>query len=91
MVSIGYLEHLDEGNTQIEIGLVATDQTEGEEEADGDDGAEVDAAGHLDLLATIEQAGGPGEDLGHERGKGQMPCCQDDGCRVWLEVSLMEY
>lgn len=73
-----YLQHLDEGNAQIQISHVTADQTQTEHQADGDDSAEVDTARHLDRLAAVEEVGGAGQDLGHDSRKGQVPCCKDD-------------
>ena len=72
------LEHLDEGNTQVQVGLVTADQTQTEEQTDGDNGAEVYAAGHGDLLSRVEDGGKAGEELGHDGREDQMPCCQED-------------
>ena len=74
-----YLEHLDEGHTEIEVGEVAADQTQAEEKANRDDGAQIYTAGHLDRLATVEHRGIAGENLGHDRRKGQVVRGQDDG------------
>jgi hypothetical protein len=74
-----HLQHLNEGDAQIEIGLVSTDQAQTEEEADREDGAEVDLAGHLDSFASIEKSRGFRQELGHERRKNHVPCRQGDG------------
>lgn len=75
----GGLEHLDEGDTEVQVGQVAADQTQTEEDTDGHNGAQVDAARHLDSLATIEEVGVAGQDLRHDRGKGQVVGSQDHG------------
>ena len=67
-----HLEHLNEGDTEVQICQVAADQAEREEEADRDNSAQVDAASHLNSLATVEERGVPGEDLGHDCSKGEM-------------------
>lgn len=79
----GGLEHLDKGDGEVEVGQVTANQTETEEETNGDDGAEVDAASHLDILTTIEDAGPAGEGLGNDGGKDQVVGGEDDGvgCR----------
>lgn len=74
-----HLEHLNEGNTQIQVSHIAADQAQTEEETDGDDSAQVDTAGHLHGFPAIEKGGGPGEELGHERREGQVPGGQDNG------------
>lgn len=75
----GGLEHLDKGNAQVEVGHVTANQAQTEHYTDRDDSAEVDTAGHLDLLAAIEDSSGASEDLGHDSSERQMPCCEDDG------------
>ena len=72
------LEHLDEGNAEVEVGEVTADQAQAEEEADRHDGAEVNTARHLDRLAAIEQSGVPGEQLCHDGREGQVVGGQDD-------------
>lgn len=78
-----YLEHLDKGDTQVQVCLVTADQAHAEEDADGDDGSQVYASGHGHLFPRVEDGGEAGEDLGHDGRKDQMPCCQEDGkvCR----------
>lgn len=49
----GGLEHLDEGDAQVQVRQVAEDEARAEQEADGHDGAQVDLARHLDRLAAI--------------------------------------
>lgn len=80
--SATHLEHLDEGNREVQVGLVTADQTQTEEYANGNDGAEVDAAVHRHLLARVQDAGEASEGLGHDGRKGQMPSGQEDGCEV---------
>lgn len=75
----GGLEHLNKGNRQVEVGQVAANQAQTEEEANGDDSAEIDSAGHLDLLATIEDSGPTGEGLGDDGGKDQVVGSEDNG------------
>ena len=73
-----YLKHLDEGNAQVQISHITADQTQTEHQANGNNRAEVDTASHLDGLAAIQDGGEAGQELGHDRSKGQVPCCQDD-------------
>lgn len=75
----GGLEHLDEGNAEVEVGHVTANQAQTEHYTDGDNSAEVDTASHLDLLTAIEDSSGASEDLGHDGSEGQVPCCEDDG------------
>lgn len=74
-----YLQHLDEGNAQVQICHVTADQTQTEHQTNGDNCAEVDTARHLDRLAAVENGGEAGQKLGHDGRKGQVPCCQNDG------------
>lgn len=57
-IVVTYLEHLNEGNAEIEVRLVSTDQAQTEEEANWHYGTEVDTASHLNLLPSIEEVGG---------------------------------
>jgi hypothetical protein len=77
-----YLEHLDEGNAQVEVSQVTADQAQTEEETDWDNGAEIDTARHLNRLTTIEESCSASHDLGHDGRKGQMPCSEDNRV-VW--------
>ncbi len=78
------LEHLDEGNAEVEVGQVAADQAQAKEEADRDNGAEVDAARHLDRLPTIKERRVAGEELCHDGRKSQMEGRQDH--RVFCQI-----
>jgi len=73
------LEHLNEGDTQIDVCEVAANQRQGEEDTNGHDGSKVDPAGHGDLASRVEGVSEASHDLRHEGGEGQMPCCQEDG------------
>ena len=73
-----YLEHLDKGDTEVEIGLVTADQTHAEEDADRDNRSQINTARHGHLLSRVEDGGEAGEDLGHDGGEDQMPCCEED-------------
>ena len=73
------LEHLNESDTEVEVGHVTTDQRQAEEEANRHNGTQVDSTGHLDILSSIKEGGGSSQDLGHESAKSQMPGGQDDG------------
>lgn len=84
----GGLEHLDEGDAEVEVHHVAADETAAEEKADGDDGAQVEAARHLDVLAAIEEGGCPGENLGGDGREDEMPTCQDSSCEVSWSVGF---
>lgn len=83
----GSLKHLDEGNREVQVRQVAADKREREEEANGDNGAQVDAAGHLDVLAAIKQRGEASHELCHNGREHLVVGRKDDGiacCRVWL-------
>lgn len=69
-----YLEHLDEGNAQVQVSLVAADQAQTEEDANWDNGTEIDATCHGHLLSRIKYGGEAREELRHDGGKDQMPC-----------------
>lgn len=73
-----YLQHLNKGHTQVQIRHIAADQTQAEEYANWDDGSQEDSSSHFHGLSAIKKCGGPGKNLGHERGEGKMPCCKDD-------------
>ena len=73
-----YLEHLNESNTEVEVHEVTADQTQAEEDTDGDDGTEVDPAGHLNSLASIEKGGIAGKQLRRDGCEGQMVGGQND-------------
>lgn len=68
-----HFQHLDKRNTEIQVRFVSTNQAQAKEEADGEDGSEVDLAGHLDRLAAIEEGRGPRENLGHAGCEDHMP------------------
>ena len=72
------LEHLDEGNAEIEVGEVAADQAQAEEEADRDNRAKIDLASHLNRLPAIEQCSVPSKDLGHNSREDQVVGGQND-------------
>jgi hypothetical protein len=78
------LEHLNEGDAEVQVGKIAADQAQAEEEANGDNGAQVDAPCHLDRFPAIEQCCVPGEKLCHDGRKGQVEGGQDNrvGCQV---------
>lgn len=89
----GGLEHLNKGNGQVEVGQVAADQAQTEKEANGDNGAEINPTGHLDLLAAIEHSGPAGEGLGDDGGKDQMVGSEDNGVAcgsVRLVIRLLQ-
>ena len=77
-LSLSHLEHLNKGNTEIEIGHITTDQAQAEEQTDGNNGTEVNPTGHLDCFPAIKEGSCTRENLGHEGRKGQMPSCKAD-------------
>jgi hypothetical protein len=83
----GCLEHLDKGNAEVQVGQVTADQTQAEEDTNGHNGTQVDTARHLHGLATIEQRGVAGHELGSDGGKGQVVGGQDDGVACIRRVS----
>ena len=46
-----YLEHLNEGHTQVQVGLVTADQTHAEEDTNRDNSSQIDTAVHGHLLS----------------------------------------
>jgi hypothetical protein len=75
----GSLEHLNEGNTEVQIGQVAADQTQTEEYTDRHNSAQIDTASHLDSLAAVKEVSVASENLGHDRGERQVVRREDDG------------
>jgi len=73
----GRLEHLDEGDAQVQVDHVAAHQASAVEQADGHDGAQVHPPRHLDLLTAIEKGRGARENLRRGSCKDKMPTCQD--------------
>ena len=71
----GGLEHLDEGDAEVEVDHVAAHEAGAVEQADGQDGAQVEPARHLDVLAPVEQGGGARQDLGRGGGEDEVPAC----------------
>jgi hypothetical protein len=71
----GGLEHLDEGDAQIEIDHVAAHQAGAVQQADGHNGAQVGAPRHLDVLAAVEELGRPRQDLGRDGSEDEVPTC----------------
>ncbi|KAM1313262.1 hypothetical protein ACFX2F_017312 [Malus domestica] len=73
------LEHLDEGDGEVDVGGVGEPEGEGVESADGDDGGEVEVAGHGDGLDEAEDAdeeegqGGAEGHVDHGEGDGEGP------------------
>lgn len=95
----GSLEHLDERNTEVQVGQVAADQTQTEEQADRNDCAKVDAASHLDGLTAIKQRCVTSHELSCDGRKSQVVGRQNDGvaCKrssqymwpiMWLRLEL---
>jgi hypothetical protein len=79
-VGIANLEHLDEGDREVQVGHVTANERKREHDADGNDSAQVDLAGHGNLLARIENGGEASQTLGHQSRETQMPCGEDNGC-----------
>lgn len=75
----GSLEHLDEGDREVEVGQVTADQTQAEEDTNGHNGSQVYAARHLNRLSAIEHSRPAGHDLGNDGGKGEVVSRENDG------------
>lgn len=86
----GGLEHLDESNREVQVGQVSANQTQTEEQTDGNDSSEIDAAGHLDILAAIKQGGETGHQLGHDSRKKLVVSRQNDGVSCPIVSSMVE-
>ncbi len=82
-----HLEHLDEGDAEVEVCQIAKHQTPTERRTDGEDGAEEDPARHFDRLPAVEDRRAPSQHLGHECRKGHVPAGEEDGV-IWRPVSL---
>lgn len=80
MYEHAYLEHLDEGYAKIDVRNVAANQAQAEKDANGDNGPQVDAAGHGHVFPRVEDPGEPGEALGHDGREEEMPCREEGGC-----------
>lgn len=68
-----------ESNTEVQVGEVAANQTQAEEETDGDNGSQVYPARHLDGLSAIEERGIARKNLCHDRRERQVVGGEDDG------------
>ena len=79
MVMAANLEHLNEGDTKIEVGKVAANQAQAEKCANWDNGSQIDTARHRNRLPRVEGCREACHELSHEGCKGQVPRCQDDG------------
>lgn len=78
MLVMTYLQHLDESNREVEVCLVSTDQTEGEEETNRQNGPEVDLASHFYSFSSVNECRRSAEDLGHYGCESHVPCCKDN-------------
>ena len=87
---LAYLDHLDEGDREVEVGEVTADERQREEDTNGNNGSKVDSAVHGNLLSGIQDCGETSEDLGADGCKTEMPCCEEDGeaCRVMSWYSM---
>ena len=82
------LEHLDKGNGQVKVCQVTANQTEGEEDTNGDDGAQVHAASHFDRLTAIKNGGPSGKALGDDSRKRKVVGREDNGVVCESSVSI---
>ncbi len=83
----GGLEHLNEGDAQVHVGEVAADETGTVKKADGHNGAQVKTTGHFNLVASIDELGSPGQDLGGDRREHKMPTCKYHGYRRFVSIT----
>lgn len=70
-----YLEHLNQGNTEVEICLVAANKTDAVEDSDGDNCADIGANVHVDISAAVKETCGPSQNLRDDTGEQEMPTC----------------
>ena len=80
--SVGGLQHLDEGHTEVQVGQVTTDQTQTEHDTNGNDGPAVGGRGHRDLVAGVQDCGAASQNLGHRGSENHVPCCEEQGYEV---------
>ncbi|PON76969.1 hypothetical protein TorRG33x02_241540 [Trema orientale] len=78
------LEHLDEGDGEVDVGGVGEPEGERVEGPDGDDGGEVEVAGHGDRLDDLEDAD---EEEGEGGAEGHVD--HGEGDREWPVVHLL--
>lgn len=83
----GGLEHLDEGDAQVQVSQVAADQAQAEKQTDRDDGPQVHPARHLHGLAPIEESSVAGQQLCHDGRESQVVAGQYD--RVVYEAPVL--
>ena len=74
-----YLEHLDVGNAQIEIGSVAEDQTTREEHSNRQNRLEEHILAHMDVLGCVEEVCRALQYAGPNGSESKMPGDQEDG------------
>lgn len=73
------LEHLDEGDREVEVDDIRKDEGARVEDADGEDGADVHAPREGEGVAGVEEGRRAGEELGCYGCEDEVPCCEDDG------------
>jgi hypothetical protein len=71
-----YLEHLDEGDREEEVGSIAEHQAQAEEDADWNDCSEVHSSSHRHLLAGVKDSRKASHALRYSRRENKMPCCE---------------
>lgn len=72
-------DHLDVGDAEVEVGVVAEDERGGEEGADGENIAHPAVAGHFNAVEAVEEVGVAGKEAGADGGKGHMEGGEEDG------------
>jgi hypothetical protein len=68
-----YLEHLNERDTQVQVGQVSANQAQREEHSDWHNSSKIYFAGHLDCFPSVQELRCASHDLGHDRCENQMP------------------
>ena len=91
---LSYLNHLNEGDGEVEVGEVTANERQREEDTNGNNGSKVDSAVHGDLLPRIQDCGETSEDLGADGRKTEMPCCEEnrEACKVmsWNSMAVAQ-
>lgn len=79
-----YLEHLDEGNAEVQVRDVSADEAQAEEDADRDDSPQIDAPRHLDRLTSVNKASIASHELRHDGCEDLVVRREDNGVACWV-------
>ena len=78
MLLLSYLKHLDEGDTEVQVGQVAANQAQRKHDTNRHNGPQVHSPRHRYLLPRVEHGGEARHELCHDRREEQMPCREED-------------